>query len=115
MSPTLDPRLFDQLKELETGAPGFLKDLVSQFLNQAVGQIAVLHETTRAKDGEGLRLAAHRFKGAAGALAALALMELVAELEKAGSARSWTAAEELLPRVDAEFVRVKAALEASVA
>lgn len=109
----LDPELFGQLKELEAGAPGFLKDLIAQFLDQATRQISVIGELTRARDGEGLHRAAHLLKGSSGSIGALDLMELLRGLESAGQKRAWGDAEGLLPRVDVEFARVKAALDAA--
>lgn len=111
--PALDPGMFGQLKELEAGAPGFLKDLIQQFLDQAVKQLALIRDLVRAKDGEGLYRAAHLLKGSAGSLGALALMDLLKALEAAGGARAWADAEGLLPGIDAEFARVKTALESA--
>lgn len=108
----LDPELFGQLKELESGSPGFLKDLIAQFLDQAAKQIAILRELTAARDGEGVHRSAHLLKGSAGSIGALGLMELLRGLESAGQKRAWSEAEGLLPRVDVEFDRVKAALAA---
>ena len=112
-SSPLDPELFGQLKELEIGAPGFLKDLISQFLEQAERQIALLRELAASRDGEGVHRAAHLLKGSSGSIGALALMELLRGLETAGQKRAWADAEALLPRVDVEFARVKAALTAA--
>lgn len=111
----LDPELFGQLKELESGSPGFLKDIIEQFLRQAVEQIGILRELTRARDGDGVHRAAHLLKGSAGSIGALGLMELLRGLEAAGQKRAWTDAEGLLPRVDVEFDLVKAALAAAQA
>lgn len=105
--------MFGQLKELEAGAPGFLKDLIRQFLEQAVQQLALVRDFLRSRDGEGLYRTAHLLKGSAGSLGALPLMELLRGLEAAGGARAWPDAEGLLPRIDAEFVRVRAALESA--
>ena len=102
--------MFGQLKELESGSPGFLQDLVKQFVEQAVKQLALIRDFVRARDGDGLYRAAHLLKGSAGSLGALPMMELLRGLESAGSARSWAQAEDLLPRIDAEFGRVRTAL-----
>ena len=104
--------MFGQLKELEEGAPGFLKDLARQFLEQAVQQRALIGDVIRARDGESLFRAAHLLKGSAGSLGALPLMELFRSLEAAGGDRAWAVAEGLLPRIDAELARVRTALEA---
>jgi HPt (histidine-containing phosphotransfer) domain-containing protein len=104
--------MFGQLKELEAGAPGFLKDLIRQFLEQAVQQLALVRDFIRSRDGEGLHRAAHLLKGSAGSLGALPLMELLRSLEAAGGKRAWTEAEALLPRIEGEFIRVRTALEA---
>jgi HPt (histidine-containing phosphotransfer) domain-containing protein len=103
--------MFGQLKELEAGSPGFLKDLIGQFLEQAIRQLDLIRTLVGTKDGEGLFRAAHLLKGSAGSMGALPLMELLRGLEAAGHAQTWPEAESLLPRVQAEFVRVKAALE----
>ena len=103
--------MFGQLKELEAGSPGFLKDLVGQFLEQAVRQLALIQTLVQSKDGEGLFRAAHLLKGSAGSMGALPLMELLRDLEASGQSSSWAVAEPLLPRIEREFDRVKAALE----
>ena len=103
--------MFGQLKELEAGSPGFLKDLIGQFLEQAVRQLALVQELLRTKDGDGLFRAAHLLKGSAGSLGALPLMELLRKLEAAGHDGSWADANAVFPLIEAEFARVKAALE----
>lgn len=106
--------MFGQLKELEAGAPGFLKDLVRQFLEQGIKQISLIREFCRVRDGDGLHRAAHLLKGSAGSMGALALMGILKGLESAGQTRAWAETEKLLSSMDAEFLRVKAALEREV-
>lgn len=112
LPPALDAAMFGQLKELEAGSPGFLKDLIRQFLEQAVKQLAIIRDLARAKDGDGLYRAAHLLKGSSGSLGALVLMDLLKRVEASGKSGAWPEVEGLLPRVDAEFARVKTALEA---
>ncbi|HEX7897469.1 MAG TPA: Hpt domain-containing protein [Planctomycetota bacterium] len=111
LPPALDAEMFGQLKELEAGSPGFLADLVKQFLDQATRQFELVRTLLQTKDGEGVFRAAHLLKGSAGSMGALPLMDLLRELEAAGQKRAFADAEALMPRLDREFARVQRALE----
>jgi HPt (histidine-containing phosphotransfer) domain-containing protein len=111
--PALDPRVLEQLRDLErSGSPGLVAQLASLFLKQTQEQAGVLRTCLTSKDDAGLARSAHLLKGSSGSVGAIPMMEICRQLEAAAKAKSWAEAEALLGRWEAEFVRVRPALEA---
>jgi HPt (histidine-containing phosphotransfer) domain-containing protein len=110
--PALDPKVLEQLRELErAGTAGFVAQLASLFLKQTQEQAGVLRACLASKDDAGLARSAHLLKGSSGSVGATALMEISRELEAAAKSKSWAEAEALIGRWEAEFIRVRVALQ----
>jgi HPt (histidine-containing phosphotransfer) domain-containing protein len=111
--PPKDPidvrRLRDSLTE--AGVPALFRELVSVFLHETPERLAMLRRAVVAEDRRTMKLVAHTLKGTSGYLGARGLSEICLELEGVGTTASPGAGLPLLDALDAEFVRVRAALE----
>ncbi len=111
-SPILDPKVLGELRALEEGgSPGLLAELIDLFLKQGAKQLGEMREALTSKDGAGLGRLAHTMKGSAGSLGAARLSGLCRELEAAIRAKSWPEVGARVGESEAEFARVRAALE----
>ncbi len=95
----LEPRIVEQLLDLERGEPGFMANLVGMFLGDLEAQLALLRGSRQAHDATTLRSKAHRLKGASANLGAAALARLLEQLEHAARDEDWAGVEALWPRV----------------
>ena len=108
---SLNRKLLEDLREIErSGSPGFLAELIDLFLKEAAAHLAALRSALAIKDARAFERTAHTLKGSSGNLGATGMSRICAELQDMGHATDWTRAAELLPRLDAEYERVKADL-----
>ena len=109
----IDTSVLDYFREEgEKGATGFLADLIGQFLREAPGRIERLRRALTDVDAGALRLEAHSLKGCAGTIGANQLASICALLETQSAAGPvGGGADQTLLRLDAEFARVREALE----
>ena len=107
----LDPNIVSQLKELESGDPGFLTDLVDMFINDLPEQLALIRGARQARDAETLRSKAHRLKGASANLGAQSLSQLLQQLEHAARDGDWDAVEALAPLLSQAVEAASGALQ----
>ena len=89
----------------------FAREVIAAFLHALPVQIRQLEDSLRAGDTAGAYRQAHTIKGAAGNVEALAIRTLAADLEKAGKEEKFEEALRMLPRLDAEFERLKETLK----
>lgn len=111
MTPPIDPQAIAALRELATGDPNFMRDLIDVFLADTPARFADLDRAIETRDAELLRRAAHSIKGSAGNFGATALAELAWALEQAGRAAAFPDAAARLPAARQEYERVAAALQ----
>lgn len=108
----LDPAVIGELRELQDGgSPGLLAELIDLFLKQTVEKLGEMRSSAGAKDAATLGRLAHTLKGSAGSLGAVHLSGLCRELEAALRGNDWTAAAARVSGIEAEFARVRGALE----
>jgi HPt (histidine-containing phosphotransfer) domain-containing protein len=109
----INPRVLDDLRSLQTpGAPSFLGELIDIFLKEADGHLQKLKTAFQAKDAVLFERSAHTLKGSCGNLGAQAMSRICADLQSIGHAADWTRAATVFPQLEAEYVGVKAELEA---
>jgi len=95
------------------GAAAFLSALIDKFLQEASARLTSLREGAGRRDAAGLGRASHALKGSAASLGATGLASLCSSLEQEAKTGSVTdSATASVDRIEAEFERVRAALEA---
>lgn len=95
----------------DVGVPAVFRELVAVFLHDTPDRLAALRAAATAGDARAVRFAAHTLKGTCGYLGAEGLVRICRELEAVASAGAVAPDLPLLAELDAEFRRVRAALE----
>jgi CheY-like chemotaxis protein/HPt (histidine-containing phosphotransfer) domain-containing protein len=110
--PPLDQAVLDALAAL--GGPGSA-DLAAKvarlYLQDAPGTLAELRAAVAGGDARGIAAAAHRLKSGSGNVGAKPLAALLKDLELRGRENDLAEAGALLGRIEAEYDRVRGALE----
>ena len=108
----INPKVIAELRSIQGGTPGFLVELIDQFLKEAVVLIGKLREARAARDVRALEQAAAALKGSCGNLGAQAMSRMCVELQAAGHAGDWPRATQLLRGLEGEFRMVHSELDA---
>jgi CheY-like chemotaxis protein/HPt (histidine-containing phosphotransfer) domain-containing protein len=108
----LDPTALDNLRITTGGDPVFLAELINTFLEDAPDLLDNLRQALSKEDAAGVRLAAHSLKSNGADFGATTFSTLCQQLEMLGKSGQLTGIETLLSRINEEFEKVKAALEA---
>jgi CheY-like chemotaxis protein len=115
-APALDPAVTARLRGLAAATdPSVLQEIYDAFLSSAVDYLAAIREGAVGNDAEGLRKAAHAFKGASANIGAQKLAELCGQLEALGKAGRVDGAGQRLEPLEQEFARVKHEVEKQTA
>ncbi|MEP7329345.1 MAG: Hpt domain-containing protein [Betaproteobacteria bacterium] len=109
-TPTIDQAVLDELK-VTTGAE-FAMELVDTFLEEAPIMLQDLEASMAASDADRFRRAAHSLKSNSNTFGATALATEARRLELAGLASVIAGGAQPLAPLNAEYVRVAAALQA---
>jgi HPt (histidine-containing phosphotransfer) domain-containing protein len=111
--PPRDPidvrRLRDSLTE--AGVPAVFRELVTVFLHETPERLATLRQAVVSGDRRTMKFVAHTLKGTSGYLGARGLSQICLELEGVSATPSPGVGLPLLDALEAEFGRVRAALE----
>src|SRR5262245_49148904 len=111
MEPTIDPNVWASLQALEAaGTPGFLRELVSEFLAQAPQRISALREASLRGDARALEHEAHALKGSCGSLGASGMASCCDRLETLGREGSPLGHGDALVKLEEEWQVVRTAL-----
>jgi histidine phosphotransfer protein HptB len=110
--PAINPKVIAELRALQAGTPGFLVELIDQFLKEAQALIAKLRDALAAHDARAFEQVALSLKGSCGNLGAQPMSRICVELQTAAHAADWTRATKLLRGLDAEFRMVQSELDA---
>jgi CheY-like chemotaxis protein/HPt (histidine-containing phosphotransfer) domain-containing protein len=110
-SAVIDPAAFDELVASTGGEAAFIRELIDTYLSDAPELFAQMRSALAAADAETFRRAAHSLKSNSASLGALTLSALAKELEMMGKAANLKGAATKIAAADAEYARVKAALE----
>jgi HPt (histidine-containing phosphotransfer) domain-containing protein len=109
MTSALDEAVMAELLESVGGDPGFLGELIGDFLADAPMQLDSLRQTAASGDAAGARRAAHTLKGNARTFGAAELASLCAEIEAAAGAGHIGTVLARVDGVEREWARVQAA------
>jgi len=104
-----------RVKETSDGDVAFERELFEAYIADCEERLARLERSVSAGEAEPTRIEAHSIKGASLNVGTTRLQDLAFTLEKTNAAEAPAAAREALVAVQAEFVRVRAALEAYLA
>lgn len=113
-APVLDslpatPEVFDRTELLARIGedPELMKVIIEAFLKEMPVQILDLRAQMEANDIKGFQAQAHKIKGSAANLSAEGLRNIASEVEAAGRKDDLQGAKDLLPRIEAEFAKLK--------
>lgn len=81
--------------------------LLDTYLADSEERLRLLHQAMREADAQGLRLAAHSFKGSCSNMGAPMLAGLCKQLEEVGRRESLDEAPELIEQIEREFAIVR--------
>jgi HPt (histidine-containing phosphotransfer) domain-containing protein len=116
MASVIDPGVWQSLQALEAaGEPGFLRELVSEFLAQAPSRIDAVRAAGARGDAQALEYEAHRLKGSCGSLGAFAMADCCDRLETLGRDGSCLGHAELLAGLEEHWQAVRVELESLAA
>ncbi len=110
MNSPVDPQALAALRELNPEDPGFLRELVTVFLDDMPQRFVEIERAIATQDAALLTRAAHTIKGSCSNFGANDLVALSTEMEKHGKHAAFVEAAAALPALRAEFARVEAAL-----
>jgi len=104
--------IFDRIGLMKRlgGNQGLAEKLVQGFLDDTPSQLCILRKQLEDSDAPSARRQAHKLKGAAATLSANALRAVAFQAEQAAMAGQLNRVAELLPAMEDEFERVKAAM-----
>jgi HPt (histidine-containing phosphotransfer) domain-containing protein len=108
----LDPDVLAGLREL--GDAELLAELVEMFVDDATSRILALRGTLEKDDAEAVERVAHTLKGSCANMGALRMAEVCEDLQEMGRSGDLSGASELVEQLEAEFGRVRQALEAEL-
>jgi CheY-like chemotaxis protein len=113
---SLDPSVLASLRQLqEDGEPDLLAELAALFLEDVPNQLEALREALEGDDALSVERIAHTLKGSCGNMGATRMATICAELQDVGHSKELERTPVLVERLEAEFGRVRQALEAEVA
>lgn len=108
----LDPAAIEALNAVSPDDGGaFLRELIDIFLADTPQRFNEIHTSLAKNDAPTLTRAAHSIKGAAGNFGARELARQAQQIETHAKAADFAAASALIPALEEEFARVKAAME----
>ena len=115
MPSVIDPQVWASLQALEAaGEPGFLRELVGEFVAQAPSRIASLGAAGARGDAQALEREAHGFKGSCGSLGAFAMAESCDRLETMGREGSCVGHADVLAGLEEQWQAARRALESAL-
>jgi HPt (histidine-containing phosphotransfer) domain-containing protein len=111
MPSALDPEVWASLESLESaGAPGFLRELVNEFLARAPERLQRVRAAAASGDAPALEREAHAFKGSCGSLGASAMAASCGQLESLGRGGSCSGHAEVIAGLERHWQAVRGEL-----
>jgi HPt (histidine-containing phosphotransfer) domain-containing protein len=105
----LDAIVFGRLVALESGAPGFLAELLAEFETGVTRRMTALRDALRTSDLEALAFAAHSLRGSCGTVGAMRMAALAHHLEYGKPTRTQRRA--IVRQLETEWLSVRSALD----
>jgi len=112
-SEPLDHAVIENLREL--GGSEMLSELTEMFLDDVSSRFPALREALEGGDASSVEQIAHALIGSSGNMGARRMAAICTELQYVGASGDLSRVPELLERLEAEFGRVRPALEAEIA
>ena len=109
MTDTIDGETFSALRDTTGG--DFVRELIDTFLAEAPSMLADLRESLAKGEAERFRRAAHSLKSNGNTFGALTFGALARDLELTGAAHIRERGPSALAEIEAEYMRVAAALK----
>ncbi|HVQ35996.1 MAG TPA: Hpt domain-containing protein [Pyrinomonadaceae bacterium] len=107
----VDLSVLSSFQELQDdGQTGLVMELIELYLQDATVKIEAVREALAQADGEALKCVAHSLKGSSGTLGVRQIASLCEELESLVDAGLTHRTFAVLPRLEAELVRVREVL-----
>jgi len=107
----IDKNVLDSLLEAVGGDGEFLTELLDTYFADTPQQFAAMHSAITDENPEDFRRAAHSLKSNSANFGAMALSEKAKNLEDLGKAGKLNQAAERLEDAEAEYTKVRTALE----
>ena len=107
----LDPSALENLREMVGGDVEFMAELMDTFLEDAPRMLTDMRQALDSGDVPVMRRAAHSLKSNSAEFGAMALSELCRELEALSKDSLVEGMDDLVARIEAEYVQVKVALQ----
>ncbi|HLE27354.1 MAG TPA: Hpt domain-containing protein [Anaerolineales bacterium] len=111
-SETIDRTALNNLLTTVGGDLAFLGELMDTYFDDTPRLLATIRQAVESGKPEELRRAAHSLKSNSANFGAMTLSRLCKELEEIGKSGAVARAGERLPGIEAEYERVRVALEA---
>jgi PAS domain S-box-containing protein len=109
---TIDPQALAEVRgRLGENALQLLADLIASYLDDTVSLLATMHTAILEEDARALQQATHKLQSTSAFFGARALAHMCGELQRIGRIGSTAGCPELMLQIEAEYARVKAALE----
>lgn len=108
----LDKRVINNLRLLTAADPDFLSELIDIYIVDTLQFLATIRMAIIAHNVTWLRQSIHTLKGSSASIGARTIASLCHELEVLSDPDCMAAASEVLQRIEAEYERVKCALDA---
>jgi signal transduction histidine kinase/CheY-like chemotaxis protein/HPt (histidine-containing phosphotransfer) domain-containing protein len=113
---SLDENVLGDLRQLqEAGEPDIFEELIGLYLRDTPTKLVALREAVEAGRADTVKTIAHTLKGSSANMGAPRMTAGCSELEGVGASGDLHKAQGLLNRLEEEFGRVRAALEAKIA
>lgn len=109
---TIDLTVLQELKEMMgEESPEVLAEVIDSYLEDAPNLLQAIQTAITQEDAAGLEQAAHTLRSSSATLGAIPLSTLCKELEAMGRAGTIQGGVERASQLEAEYTRVKAALQ----
>ena len=109
----LDPAALENLREMVGGDDEFLAELIDTFFADAPQMLLDMRQALESGDVAVLHRAAHSLKSNSAEFGGMTLSNLCRDLEAIGKAGTLDGAAELVAQAEAEYEKVRVALEAA--
>ncbi|MBN3879104.1 MULTISPECIES: PAS domain S-box protein [unclassified Nostoc] len=109
LAPAIDAETFQALKDM-VGDTEILVEFIDNYLEDAPQRLLAIHNAIDKKDATELHSVAHSLKSLSVTIGAMPFAELCQELETMGRTGTTLSASTLVPELETEYQRVKAAL-----
>jgi CheY-like chemotaxis protein len=111
---TADAMEGDRDLALAAGMDDYLAELVGLFFEDVPRRLDALREAVAAEDAGAVASTAHALKGSCGNMGAVGMSGIAADLQDAGASGDLSAVPGLIERLQSEYGRVRARLEAEL-